>query len=269
MGKPLGKAGPLTASVLFCASLGAAALMPAPKRLAVREVEVKPDAAAPFLSRPAAVVCDGGSVYVLDSADADIKIYSRDGACPRDRPEGPGSRGFRLPNDLDVFGGRLYVADSANRRLQILDADGEYVAGSPRDDPLARPCPERRQDPPGRPSFRPRADEKIISCFREDGTPVWRAVDPLRSGDAVHDALRNQVFIRRAPGGGFRIFRCFDDRVVRTMNADGFRTGEAATPESGLPLKKLEVPHPADREVGPRLLLELRRRLQSAVHPVS
>ena len=48
-------------------------------------------------------------------------------------------------------------------------------------------------------------DEKILSCFRRDGTPVWRAVDPLRSGDAVHDALKNPVFIRRAPGGGFRI----------------------------------------------------------------
>ncbi len=131
-----GKAGKAGGIFLLCfffgASLSAAALMPAPKRLAVREVEVKTDAAAPFLSRPVAVVCDEGSVYVLDSADADIKIYSRDGAYRRTigrKGQGPGE--FRLPNDLDVFGGRLYVADSANRRLQILDADGEYVGGFP------------------------------------------------------------------------------------------------------------------------------------------
>ncbi len=237
----------LAASFILSFLLGAplsAALMPAPKRLAVREVEVKADDAAPFLSRPVAVVCDERSIYVLDSADADIKIYSRAGAYQRTigrKGQGPGE--FRLPNDLDVFGGRLYVADSANRRLQVLDTDGKYMGGFP-----LGMTPWRilvlsgdRILVAGLPSGRAR-DEKIVNCFRRDGTPVWRAVDSLRSGDAVHDALRNQIFIRRAPGGGFRVVRSFDDRVVRTMNADGFRTGEAATPESGLPLKKIEVP---------------------------
>jgi len=244
MDNAIGKAGGLVASVLFCAAFVAITFAGTPKRRAVREIQPKTGVEAPFLSRPVSIVCDAESVYVLDSADADIKIYSRDGAFRRTigrKGQGPGE--FRLPNDMDVFDGRLYVADSANRRLQILDAGGKLLGGFGLGMAPWRilALGDDRILVAGLPSGRSRS-EKLISCYRRDGTPVWQAVDPLQSGDPVHDALRNQIFIRRSPGSGFRLVRSFDDRVIRTMNADGFRTGEAAVPEADLPFKKITVP---------------------------
>lgn len=214
-----------------------------PGRLAIREITPRAGAAAPFLSRPVAVVCGEGDVYVLDAADGDIKVFGRDGAYRRTlgrRGQGPGE--FRLPNDLDVFDGRLYVADTANRRLQILDVDGKPLGGF-----VVGLAPWRvlvlekdRIVVAGLPSGRGR-DEKLLSCFREDGRLVWRAIEARRSGDAIHDALRDQIMIRRSAGGGFRVIRAFDDRAIVSMNAEGFRTGAAFAPEEGLPFEKITV----------------------------
>jgi hypothetical protein len=221
----------------------ATALAGQPRRLAVREIRPQAGAAAPFLFRPVSVVCDKGSVYVLDSADADIKVYSRDGAFRRTiGRKGQGPAEFRLPNDLDVFGGRLYVADSANRRLQILDGGGKLLGGFG-----VGMTPWRilvlgddRILVAALPSGRARG-EKLIACFRRDGTLAWQAVDSLQSGDSVYDALMNQLFMKRSPGGGFRLIRLFDDRIIRTMNCDGFPTDDATAPESGLPFKDIAV----------------------------
>jgi len=232
------------AAVLFLMELPAvvAAAVP-PGRLAIREITPRSGGAAPFLSRPVAIVCGEGVVYVLDAADGDIKVFGRDGAYRNTlgrKGQGPGE--FRLPNDLDVFEGRLYVADTANRRLQILSADGKPVGGF-----VVGLAPWRilvlekdRIVVAGLPSGRAR-DEKLLSCFREDGRLVWRAIEARRSGDAVHDALKDQVMIRRAAGGGLRVIRAFDDRAVVSLNIDGFRTGAEFVPEDGLPFQKIAV----------------------------
>jgi hypothetical protein len=239
----VGKARLLTA-VLWCGALVAFHPASGLERLAVHEIQPKSGAAAPFLSRPASIVCDDESVYVLDSADADIKIYARDGAFRRTiGRKGQGPAEFRLPNDLDVFGGRIYVADSANRRVQILDAGGRLLGGFGLGMTPWRilVLDEDRILVAGLPSGRSRG-EKLISCLRRNGTPLWQAVAPLQSGDPVYDALRNQVFIRKSPGGGVWFVRSFDDRVIKMMNADGFRTAEAAAPEADLPFKNIAVP---------------------------
>lgn len=212
--------------------------------MAVREIQSKTGATAPFLSRPVSIVCDEESVYVLDAADADIKTYSKDGTFRGligRKGEGPAE--FRLPNDMDVFGHRIYVADSANRRVQILDAAGKPLGGfrleiAPwrilvlgADKILVAGLPSARS-----------GGGKLIRCFRGDGTPAWQAVDGADSADSVLDAFKNQIFIERTRTGGFWLVRSFDDRMIRIMNADGFRTAEAAAPESELPFKEIVVP---------------------------
>jgi len=244
MNIPMARKVRLLPIALFWASFVATSFAGPPRRLAVREIQPQAGAAAPFLFRPVSVVCDKGSVYVLDSADADIKVYSRDGAFRRTiGRKGQGPAEFRLPNDLDVFGGRLYVADSANRRLQILDAGGRLLGGFG-----VGMTPWRilvlgddRILVAALPSGRARG-EKLIVCFRRDGTLDWQAVDSLQSGDSVYDALMNQVFLKRSPGGRFRLIRLFDDRIIRTMASDGSPTEDTPAPEAGLPFKDIVVP---------------------------
>lgn len=232
------------AALLCCAAWGAGAASGATKRLAVREIQIKEGTAGPFLARPVAMACDQESVYVLDSGDADIKVYGRDGGFRRAiGRKGQGPAEFRLPNDLDVYRGRIYVADGANRRVQILDAAGRLVGGFG----LALTpwrilaLGEDRILISSLPSVRT-GGGKIIRCFRADGALAWQTVDPVESGDSVLDAVRNQVFMKRAPGGGFRLVRGFDDRAIRTISADGYQTGEVAAPEDALPFKGIDVP---------------------------
>ncbi len=239
-----GITGNMLIAVLFCASPFDFGAETAPARLAVREIQSRSSAGAPFLSRPAAIVCDDESVYVLDSADADIKIYSKDGAFLRTiGRKGQGPAEFRLPNDMDVLGGRIYVADSANRRVQIMDAGGRLLGGfglglTPwrilvldEDMILVAGLPSGRAP-----------NEKLISCLRRNGTALWKAVAPRQSGDPVYDALRNQLFLKKAAGGGFSVIRGFDDRAVSTMSRDGFKTAEAEVPAADLSFKKITVP---------------------------
>jgi 6-bladed beta-propeller len=250
MGYAMRNGGRLMTATLAGAALAALALAGEPKRLAVREVQPKPGAGTPFLSRPVAVVCDDESVFILDSGDADIKIFSRDGEFRRTiGRKGQGPAEFRLPNDIDIYGGRLYIADSANRRIQILDDRGHLLGGF-----APRMAPWRilvlNDDSvlvAGLASARSRG-EKLIGCFRRNGALVWQAVDALQSADAVYDALRNQVFLRRSPGGGFRIVWSFDNRLIRTLDARGFRTGEAMASEADMPFKPITLPTAGGRK---------------------
>jgi hypothetical protein len=244
MGNATRNGGRLMTAALVVAVLAALTLAGEPERQAVREVRPKPGAGTPFLSRPVAIACDDESVFVLDSGDADIKIYSRDGEFRRTiGRKGQGPAEFRLPNDFDIFGGLIYIADSANRRVQILDDDGNLLGGF---GPGMAPwrilvLNEDSLLVAGLPSARSHG-EKLIRCFRRNGALVWQAVDARQSGDAVYDALRNQIFLRRSPGGGFRVVWSFDSRLIRMLDAKGFRTGEATVSEADMPFKPITVP---------------------------
>lgn len=228
----------------FCVGLSSFPFSGAPARLTVREVPAKTTVSTPYLFRPVAIVCDLNGVYVLDSGDADIKVFAPDGSFRRSlgkKGSGPGE--FRLPGDIDILGGRIYVADSANRRVQVLDGRGAYLEGFglkampwrvlalDEDRIVVVHLPSGLSGP-----------EKLVTCYHRNGVAAWRAVDSAVSGDPVYDALRNQVLLGRNQGGGFWLVRCFDDRVIRRLNREGGLTGQVAPPEVELPFRDISVP---------------------------
>jgi hypothetical protein len=215
-----------------------------PVHLTVREVPARARDSAPFLARPVAIVCDRDGIFVLDSGDADIKVFARDGSFRRSigrRGSGPGE--FRMPGDLDVLGGRIYVADCGNRRVQVLSGEGSYLEGFglkrmpwrvlalDEDRIVVVHLPSGLSGP-----------EKMVTCYHRNGVEAWRAADAVVSGDSVFDALRNQVLLSRSPGGGFWLVNCFDDRLIRHIGGQGALTAAASPSEADLPFRDISVP---------------------------
>jgi hypothetical protein len=212
--------------------------------LTVREVPLRTTVSAPFLARPVAIACDGHAVYVLDSADADIKVFAKDGSFRRSigrKGSGPGE--FRLPGDLDVLEGRLYVADCGNRRVQVLSGEGSYLEGFglkrmpwrvlalDEDNIIVVHLPSGLSGP-----------EKMVACYHRNGVEAWSAAEALVSGDMVYDAVRNQVLLSRHPGGGFWLVSCFDSRLIRHISGQGVLAAAVSPPEACLPFRDISVP---------------------------
>jgi DNA-binding beta-propeller fold protein YncE len=82
------------------------------------------------LQRPTGLARDPvtGQIYVADTRDHDIKVFSSNGEYLRriGRPgTAPGE--FNAPTHLAVAGGRLYITDALNSRIQVLTLDGRPV----------------------------------------------------------------------------------------------------------------------------------------------
>lgn len=86
------------------------------------------------LNRPLMVAVDEkrGEVYVADTSNNRIQVFSRDGKWLRRFGRfgrGPGE--FDFPYTIAIRNGYLYVADRDNKRIQILQPDGKFVAQIP------------------------------------------------------------------------------------------------------------------------------------------
>ena len=69
-----------------------------------------------------------GEIYVADTAEHDIKVFTGDGRFIRKlgrRGTAPGE--FNAPTHLAFANGNLYVTDTLNNRVQVLSADGQPV----------------------------------------------------------------------------------------------------------------------------------------------
>jgi len=71
-----------------------------------------------------------GNLYVMDTANSRIQVFSPDGTYLREWGE-PGRDEGQLsaPSGIAIdASGRVYVTETGNRRLQIFDSDGQFVA---------------------------------------------------------------------------------------------------------------------------------------------
>jgi len=204
-------------------SFSAQEVAPQPRHAAV---EIKPAAKntdSLYFSRPVAIVYDENSLYVLDSEDAEIRVFSKSGAFLHSfgrKGQGPGE--FGMPSDMDILGDRIFVADGANRRVQILDKKGNYLAGFK---VLFWPqrilALERERIVLGHIPSGLSGKEKVLHCYNSRGELLWEAMDSYFSGNSVYDMMRNRIFIRKGMAGDFFIIRSSDDRIIRRMNKDG------------------------------------------------
>ncbi len=73
-------------------------------------------------------ISEEGFIYILDSNDNNIKIFTEEGDfvdCIGRWGQGPGE--FDRPWALSILKGFLYVADAKNKRVQVLTKEGEYI----------------------------------------------------------------------------------------------------------------------------------------------
>lgn len=193
-------------------------------------------------SRPVAIKADGHHLFVLDSADCEIRVFMKSGAflyAFGRKGRGPGE--FDMPNDMDVQSERIFVADTANRRVQILDRKGQYMGGF------------------GVPFFPQRilalgdemvivahlpsgfgGQEKMLHAYTPRGELLWEALDSFYSEDSVYDAMRNEVFLKKAGRMLYVIPRCLG-RLILEMNGEGKVVREIEVGEE-YPLRSVAIP---------------------------
>ncbi|MHB9145298.1 MAG: 6-bladed beta-propeller [Symbiobacteriia bacterium] len=128
-------AGSLTFAALYLsrrAPSGIEAIAAAPRLVANQpptffgNLKVPPDAA---LSGPLAVsVAEDGRIYVADSGNSQIKVFSRDGQYLSSfAKRGSGQGELEYPSGLKVKGGRVYVADFKNGRVAVFSTEGQFI----------------------------------------------------------------------------------------------------------------------------------------------
>jgi len=116
-----------------------------------------------------------GNVYVADTGNDDVAVYTPNGALWRvfgqRGSKAPGS--FDNPRDIAYLNGKLYVADLGNKRVQVLDAV-TGVAETPW--PTVFPSPigiSAGVDGSGNPIILVTQDVKNqVTAFKPDGTPT-------------------------------------------------------------------------------------------------
>lgn len=208
--------------------------------------ELKPaaeNADSLYFSRPCAIVYDEENLFILDSEDAEIKVFSKAGGFLHafgKKGQGPGE--FQTPGDMDILGDKIFVSDGANRRVQVLDKKGAYlgsfkvpfwpqgILALETEKILLWSLPSGFS-----------GKEKVLHCFNSRGGLVWEAVDSYFSGDSVYDTMQNRAFLRKATKGAFFFIRSADDRIIRRMNEDGAVIKEIEI-SKGYPLKQIVLP---------------------------
>jgi hypothetical protein len=179
----------------------------------------------------------------VDAEECEIRKFSRSGLWVKTfgrRGQGPGE--FDHPSDCDFHGDKVYVSDMFNRRIQVLDESGRYAGGF-----RVRIIPDR---------IRVTAEakvivthlplgtspaEKILHCYRADGTLSWRAVDSSFSGDSVLDTFRNLVVLDKGDAGEAFVFRKSGERAIIRLDGQG-RALDTIKVEDAYPLPKILLP---------------------------
>ncbi len=196
-----------------------------------------------YFSRPCAIVYDEKNLFVLDSEDEEIKVFSKGGGflyAFGKKGQGPGE--FQMPSDIDILGDQIFVSDGANRRVQVLDKKGAYcwsfkvpfwpqgILALGSEKILLWSLPSGFS-----------GKERVLHCFNSRGGLVWEAMDSYFSGDSVYDLIRNRAFLRKAANADFFFIRAAGDRVVRRMNQDGAVIKEIEIGKA-YPLKQVVLP---------------------------
>lgn len=196
-----------------------------------------------IFSAPVQIVRGGKRIYVVDSQDGEIRVFSESGHYERTigrKGQGPGE--LNSPGGMDVFGKKIYVADSFNQRIQVFDEDGGFLE-SRRVPFIPRQIVILGEDrivlsrlPMGRGK-----GEKLVSCFDRKGVLLWERIDAHLSEDAVYDTFRNLIVLNGATSGGFFVVWRSEDRRILHFDADGRMTGSTSVDQAHA-FKKIKLP---------------------------
>ena len=200
-------------------------------RLVAEEIRVAADETDSLLfSLPIALLLDRENVYVLDSQEGEVRVFSRDGRFRRTlgrKGQGPGE--MESPGDMDIEGKRIFIADRGNRRVVILDLEGRAAGGFKvrffPDQILALRAESGESGEirivvshlPGRGGGR----ERMLHCFTTEGEIIWEAFDSYFSGDPIYDTFRNLHELKKNAEGRFFIICKCNDRTIYEWGREG------------------------------------------------
>ncbi|MBE0461353.1 MAG: 6-bladed beta-propeller [Candidatus Aminicenantes bacterium] len=203
-----------------------------------------------YFSLPVAICHDEDDLFILDSQDNEIRVFSKSGAfryAIGKKGQGPGE--FDMPSSMDISGERIYISDGGNGRIQILDKKGVYHGGFKvlfwpheilvlsKENIVVSHLPLKK-------SFK----EKMVHCFNEKGKLLWEAFDSYLSEDAVYDTIRNLIFLKKSTGGQFFLMRRNNDRLIYHMSRSGDVIGQIELSKN-YPLKKISIPTKRKKEL--------------------
>jgi len=193
------------------------------------EIAVPPeDADEAVLGRPAALALSADRIYIADSQDCAIKVFSKDGEFVRAfgrKGRGPGDLSF--PSGVAIAGDRIYVADKLNRRIQVFDPDGGFRGGFPltvapdKVFVLASGALLVTTNPTGS-----GPGEKLLRLLEADGRPRWEGLEARVSADPVFDSFRNMILVCPGEEGGFIVVHRSGERTLLRFDGDGALLGE-------------------------------------------
>ncbi|MFQ6070706.1 MAG: 6-bladed beta-propeller [Candidatus Aminicenantales bacterium] len=201
-----------------------------------------------YFSLPADILFAGNEIFVLDSKESEIKVFSARGNFRYSigrRGRGPGE--FSYPSDIDFFEGRIYVADKMNRRIQVVDREGNYLFGFKVDffpqNILVLNADRILVSHLPLTSFK---RQKILHCFNRGGELLWESLDSFCSGDSVYDVFANQVVVERNRKESFYVVKRFNERNIYFFRNNGELEKRIEVGKE-YSLKKIAVPTKPDR----------------------
>lgn len=198
------------------------------RRPAVRDL--KPDFAvdeAGLFARPAGIFWDGARLFVVDSEEAEIAVFDKDGRpLARWGGKGRGPGELEMPVMVAPSGDLIYAADSIGRRIAAFDRRGAPAKGFPLSYAprsvlaLSGGRLLTAHVPSGREGV-----ENLLRCHDSEGRLLWEAIKAQSTGNGISDALANMVFVIGGPDEVAVVFKS-GRRGIQRFDAAGRFLGE-------------------------------------------
>ena len=221
------------------------------RRFAAESVQIEEESSEQAtLVLPVALVVHNGEVFIADSQDCAVKIFSKTGKFIRAvgrKGKGPGELWF--PSGVSCRQGLLYIADKLNYRIQILERDGKHVGGfglpfAP--DKVLALAPDRILVTHN--SMGHHGAEATLHVFSRLGALQWEGLSAGMSGDKVFDMFANAILVN--PGGrdDFYVIHKCEERSVLHFGLQG-RTLARIPIDERYAFKTMSLPTPGQRQV--------------------
>lgn len=211
--------------------------------LGVKEINLKNSEGRPFFYKPSTIFFDHQELYIAESGESRIQVYSPDGQLKRSiGGKGRGPAEFDTLIGLDLFEDQIYVADSFNSMIKIFDKNGKYLGGfkTPFNPVNVVVLNKEKILVTNRPS--PRVDsEKLVYCYNSKGQLQWKAIDSSPAQDRIFYTLINEILLKKDDAGYFYLIWKYQNKYILKIDGNG-QIIEKIMLDSRYPFKSVNLP---------------------------